>query len=468
MPFKGIMGIVRTLSPVVFLGAALFVARPSFASTPTADRLVAGDVQKHGPSLVAGEHGATYELRGGAVVEFAPNSEFAFQPSLKLKLRKPNEPETVTRAVRIAHGSAEVTIPEGRPEPTAVMFRAPSKMSAVAKEGKAAFDVSSDRTSSVARHGEMLVGVGTDWKPLKAGFVRTLAPEDPTALPRAILAPPAVTADKQLAIVAGEGTTGFTANWSTVKDADHYEAALVRLETGKPVGVSRQSGPALAASFAALGAGMYGVVVASVDRAGVRGNASEPVVVRVLGIDVPEGARAQDGVIVLGKNQRVGLRGATGLEVSFGASPLFSPAPNSIGLAHNEATLVRLRVPGAKEEARLQLEPDRLSAKVTIGPKAAQWPSDRITIEVELTDAGGHGVPEDAVVAADVTVNLAPVDVKWTRTGRTLRAQLPSSTATGSGPWVVRAEVKDKRGALIGRDFLEVAAAAQRFSTAMR
>jgi hypothetical protein len=155
--------------------------------------------------------------------------------------------------------------------------------------------------------------------------------------------------------------------------------------------------------------------------------------------------------------------------VSFGASPLFNPAPTTVGLAHNESTLVRLRVPGSSDEAKLQLEPDRLQARVTIGPKAAQWPADHVTIVVELTDAGGREIPAEADIGAAVTVNLTPVDVKWTRTGRTMRADLPPSTGTGSGPWVVRAEVKDKRGTLIGRDFLEVAArAAQRFSTAMR
>ena len=463
------MGIVRTLSPVVLLGAALFVARPSLAGSPSvSDRVVAGEVQKHGALLVAGDHGATYELKGGALVEFSSGAEFAFQPSLKLKLRKPTDPDTVTRSVRLSRGSAEVTIPEGRTD-TAVMLRAPSKMAAVAKEGKAAFDVSGDRTSSISRQGEMLVGVGTDWKPLRGGLARTLSPEDPSASPRAILSPPSVTADRPLTVVSGDATAGFTASWSAIKDADHYEAALVRLGTDKQEVLVRQSAAAPVAAFAALGAGMYGVTVSPVDKHGVRGNASAPVVVRILGIDVPEGARSDGGVIVLGRNQRVGLRGATGLEMSFGSSPMFNPAPSTVGLAHNEPTLVRLRVPGTTEEAKLQLAPDLLQARVTIGPRAARWPSDRVTIMVELSDAGGRSIPEDATVDADVTVNLAPVDVKWTRKGHTLRAELPPGTGTGAGPWVVRAEVKDKRGMLIGRDFLEVATrSAQRFSTAMR
>jgi hypothetical protein len=107
MPLKGIMGIVRTISPFVFLGAALLVARPA-ASGPssTTDHIVAGDVSKRGPMLVAGAHGVTYELKGGAIVQFDAGAEFAFQPSLKLKLRKPNDPETLTRALRVAKASS--------------------------------------------------------------------------------------------------------------------------------------------------------------------------------------------------------------------------------------------------------------------------------------------------------------------------------------------------------------------------
>jgi hypothetical protein len=425
-------------------------------------------VQKHGTVIVAGDRGATYELRGGAVIEFTAGSEFEFQPSQTLKLGKPNDPETLTRFVRLTHGSAEVTLPEGRKD-TAVMLRAPSRMSAVAKEGKAAFNVSTDRTSSIARRGEMLVGVGTDWKPLRGGFARTLSPEDPSASPRAILAPPSVATDKALAMVSGEGTTGFTASWSAIKDADHYETTLVRLGVPKQEVLGRQNAAAPVVSFASLGAGMYGVVVSPVDKHGVRGNPSAPAVVRVFGVDIPEGAHSDGAVIVLGRNQRVALRGATGLELSFGTSPLFNAAPKAVGLAHNESTLVRLRAQGTTEEVRLQLEPDRLKARVAIGPKTAQWPGDRITLEVELSDPGRRPIPEGAEINTAVTVNLAPVNVQWARTGQTLRAELPPGTGTGSGPWVVRVEVKDKRGALIGRDFLEIAPRqAQHLPTAMR
>jgi hypothetical protein len=111
---------------------------------------------------------------------------FAFEPSLHLKLRKPGDPETITRAVHLTHGRVDVTVPSLR-DPTAVMVRGPGKLSAVAKEGRLTVIADDERTTAAARVGEMLVGLGNDWKVLRAGTARTLSAEDPAASPRPIL-----------------------------------------------------------------------------------------------------------------------------------------------------------------------------------------------------------------------------------------------------------------------------------------
>jgi hypothetical protein len=186
------------------------------------------------------------------------------------------------------------------------------------------------------------------------------------------------------------------------------------------------------------------------------GAPSESSTVRIVGLTVPKGADvAADGTVLLGRDQRVSLTGGSGLEVSYGGSSMFQSAPSTLGLAHNAPTLVRLRAPGAKDETVIRLEPKGLRANVAIGPRVARWPLDRVVIDVELYDTSGRPVPEDAEVSPTITVNLDPVSVKWVRTGRTLHAELPPGIAPG--PWVVRAEVHDPRGELIGRNFLEVA-----------
>jgi hypothetical protein len=449
------MGAVRAPSCFVALGVSVFMAGTAPAA-PAPDKLVAGAAAARGPSLVAGDEGAEYDLRGGAHVVLAAGSEFAFEPSLKLKLRKPGDPETLTRSLRLVHGRADVTIPAATREPTAVLFRGAGKLSAVAKEGTATFLAEADRTTVAARSGEMLVGLGNEWKPLREGLARTLAAEDPTAIPHPILPAPSIAVANPLTIVKGDAPARASATWATVKDATGYDVTLAKVVGDRRVTVSHQTLGAPSASFPALAPGAYALTVVGVDRQGLLGAASEPAQIRVVGLDAKAGvAVADDGAIVLGRDQRVGLVGAEGLEVSYGNSQDFAAAPATLGLAHGASTRARLRVPGSKDEAILQLEPRGLRANVQIGPRAAHWPLDRVIVQIELYDASGRTIPEDVALTSVVTVNMEPVAVKWERSGHTLRATLPPSMA--AGPWVVRAEVQDQRGELLGRDFLEIA-----------
>ncbi len=436
------MGHMRGYLSTGLLGVALSLAEGA-SSAPATDRLIAGEAAKEAATLVAGQHGARYELRGGAKVELSAGSEFAFDPSLHLKLRKPGDPETLARAIHLVHGRADVTVPTLR-DPTAVMLRGPGKMSAVAKEGTLTFIADADRTTAAARVGEMLVGLGNDWKVLHPGFARTLAPEDPSALPRPILAAPKVGLNAKLVVVRGQDEASLTATWAPLSDAARYDVTLVKGGAAAPTQHQIVSTPT--AAFSSLTPGAYSVIVAALDRQGLLGVAAEPCTMRVAGVQIPDGASVSaDGAILIGRNQRVGLVGADSLEVSYGSSPLFLGAPSTLGLAHGAPTTVRFRAAGSMEEAVVRLEPQGLRAKVRIGPRAARWPLDHVAIEIELYDTSGRPVPEGAAIDASVTVNLTPAAVKWERSGQTLRATLPAGLPPG--PWVVRAEVRSPSGA---------------------
>jgi hypothetical protein len=430
------------------------------AASPSADKLVAGDVASRGPMLVAGKNGAAYDLRGGAKVVLSPDSEFAFEPSLHLKLRKPGDPDTLTRAIRVFHGRADVAVPAGLREPTAVLCHNSSKLSSVTKEGRSTFLSDDDHTTAAARSGEMLVGLGNEWKPLKDGLARTLAPEDPSAQPRPILAAPTVTSDTTLVVVPNDQQAQVSAHWSAMKDAANYEIVLTHARDALTP-ISRTATTDTTTTLGSLAPGAYDVAVVATDRYGLPGASSEPRHIRVVGVEAPAGALvASDGTVQLGRDQRIRLHGAEGLEVSYGSSQLFAAAPPALGLAHNAATLARLRAPGTKEEVALRLEPNGLRASIRIGPPEARWPVDQVAIQIDLYDANGRPLADDAAVEPSVTVNSETVAAQWERHGKTLRAVLPSGVAPG--PWVVRAEVRDGRGELIGRDFLEVAQVAHR------
>jgi hypothetical protein len=446
------MGIVRNhIFTSIVAGALAFSGSASSASWN--DKVLSGDASPNGLTLIAGAHGVRYELRGGSKVELSQGAEFSFEPSLHLKLRKPGDPETTTRVIHLAHGTAEVTVPTLR-DPTAVMIRGPGKLSAVAKEGHLTFVADDARTTAAAREGEMLVGVGNDWRPLKAGYARTLAPEDPSALPRPVLPSPSVSTESRLTLVRGGESAHARASWTALPNAARYDVVLTR--TGKDSAViSHQIVSDAKASVDSLAPGTYAVVVAGVDKQGLVGSPSAPCALRVLGVETPDGASvSQDGAIILGRDQRVSLVAAEGVEISYGSSSLFMGAPSQLGLAHGEPTTVRFRAAGGTAETVLHLAPRGLHAAVDIGPRTAKWPLDHVTIVVDLYDTTGRPIPDESSIDATVTVNMTKVPVKWEHSGHSLRATL--SPGTPPGPWVVRAEIRDRNGDLLGRDFLEV------------
>jgi len=299
------------------------------------------------------------------------------------------------------------------------------------------------------------VGVGNDWKALKQGFARTLAPEDPSAVPRPILAAPMPAFDRGLVFVHDADTGSANASWRAVKDAKSYDVRVSRAEGARTTVVSRELVTVASTGLRALSPGTYSIVVTAIDKSGLLGTPSEAKVIRVAGLEMPEGATVgQDGAIVLAREQRVRLLASSGLEVSYGTSQIFAPAPSTLGLAHNESVVARVRAPGTADETIIRLEPRGLRARVQVGPRTASWPRDSVVVAVELYDDSGRPIPEGSVTPT-VTVNLERVKLYWQRSVRAMRATIPPSAS--GGPWVVRAEVRDGRGELLGRDFLEVA-----------
>ena len=119
--------------------------------------------------------------------------------------------------------------------------------------------------------------------------------------------------------------------------------------------------------------------------------------------------------------------------------------------------MVSSRVPGSLFPTSARLRTRDVYARVAIGPSRAVWPKDPIAIEVELKTKGGQGIPDFLELKPEVTLGIEPLEVAFTREGNRLVGMVPPSDRPG--PWVLRVEVKDQFGALLGRDFLEIARA---------
>jgi hypothetical protein len=395
--------------------------------------------------------GGTRTLPGGAVLELSSDAKYELGRPIKLQLAPTGSDKTVVQVIKLSAGSVNVRIPEAKNPKTAVLIQAPRKVSAVAKGGESLVIVASDRVTLAAVQGEMLAALGNDWKPLPSGVVRSFAAG--MAIEQPVPAAPQLSA-QQTMLLALESGASASVQAAPNPNVERRSLALFRVEGAKRSAVSQSEWREGAHDVPNLAPGRYEVVARAFDRFGVQSPLSAPLTLRVVGVDLPEGARVRDGAIQLGRNGRARLIGAEGLESSYGRANVFVPAPKDVGLARGESTLLRLREPGTVRELAVKLEPRTLRAEVAIGPKTARWPGEALNVHVKLFDHQGKPVTDALKTPPRVFVNVEAVEPTWTHSGNTYATKV--APRTGSGPWVVRVEVSDDFGDQVGRDFLEL------------
>lgn len=393
-------------------------------------------------------------LPGGAVVKFSSDAKYELGKPIKLALAASGTEKTPVQVIKLTAGRVSIAIPESKAKVprTAVLVQAPRKVSAIAKGGESLVITASDRVTVAAVKGEMLAALGNDWKPLAAGLVRSFGGGVTTEQP--VPAPPTLRVDSPMLMALG-GTASTQLRAAPDKNVASRNLVLYRVEGNNRAKLKHMEWSDDAHQLPALTPGRYEVQARAVDRFGVEGPASAPVTVRVVGAQLPDGARLAGDTILLGRSGRVKLVGAEGLESSYGRASMFVPAPKDVGLARGESTLLRLRVPGTKEELAIQLEPRSVRADVEIGPKTARWPGDALQVQVKLFDHRGRPVTDPLKTKPRVFVNVEQVEPTWTHSGNTYTAKVPPATK-GTGPWVVRVEVSDDFGDQVGRDFIEL------------
>lgn len=438
---------VKALALSTALPALLAVHVAFAAPTTTAARLAEPSASADGST--------TKQLAGGAVLHLGRGTRIEMGRSIKLLLGPPGAAQTVTQVVKLVSGRLDIEIPMSRVPKTAVLIEAPRKASAVAKGGHSIAIADADRVTFGAVDGDMLAASGNDWKVLPGGLVRGFVGTDPTPQEHPVPGVPELALEQPILLALEGNSPSAHAKVGGVAQAEHYELTVFRVgEKGNEVAL-RTNATGGTGEIAGLTPGHYQVSARAVDSSGIFGKESPLRELRVIGAQLPDGARFEHGSILLGQHGRVKLVGAEGLEATYGQSTHFVHAPNTVGLSHGEGTVLRLREPGAREEVRLGLEPRALHADVEIGPKLARWPQDKVEVTVHLFDARGQAVSDSVKVKPVVLVDIQPVEVEWARNGNTLTTMVPKPK--GEGPWVVRVEVSDEFGDPAGRDFLEIA-----------
>lgn len=437
--------VTRGLGVTVLLAACLQAATAfgSNSTTKTRSPDAAGEVKK---------------LSGGAVLRISPGTRVEFERAVRLQLGPASAPKTLTHTIRLISGRVEVDLPEGKSKTpaTAVLIRAPHKISAVAKGGRSIVIAAPSRVTVAAVRGEMLAAHGNQWRPVGSGIVREFAAGG-APLDHAVIAAPQVSLSAPLAFhIAGASAEATpTATATPVPRAAGYDFGIWKMQGNGRVLLRRlrSEGPTL--ELPSLEPGSYGISARALEPSGLESNDSELVPLRVVGAELPLGAKLVEGGVLLRPHQRITLHGTEGVEISYGQVPHFVPAPGTIGLIRGQPTLVRLRAAGTQGELALALEPKTIHADIQIGPPRALWPQDQVSVSVRLTDGRGRPLLATDEVQPIVHVNLTEVPLDWKRKDNLLTTVVPHPAE--AGPWVVRVEVKDETGVLVARDFLEVA-----------
>jgi hypothetical protein len=387
-------------------------------------------------------------LPGGAKLHLARGTVLKLLRPTRLPLY-PGKPATPAQVVQLSSGSVRVVIP--KTSGVAVLVRAPRSVSAVIKSGAGVVVANDEALTVAAFEGDMLAAVGDKWRPLNEGFARSFHVADATGKPRRIVGVPGLDSAAAVALAPG-GAGSHRVSWSAVPGAAAYRVRIVDATRATPARELETS--ELAAQFTGLDAGRYELLLAAKDAYGLEGPAARGEV-DMLGLELPAGARVVGNDIELGMRHRLRFSDSTGLELSYGSAAPFVAAPSDVGVVNRGPTLVRVRRSGEAAELSFRLLPRDVRAEVDLAPVLALWPRDAVTIRIALRDGQGRRLTPGANLRPEVSVNLDPVAVSWTRRGDVLEATLPPRA--DKGPWVVRVQVRDEHGEEIGWGSLEVA-----------
>jgi hypothetical protein len=435
---------------VRFLALALLAAPLALANTAGV-ALIQGSAEQTAGRRVAGADGATFELPGGIRVVLAPRAEAFIAPKSQLLALWPGK-RVPTYSVFLRSGRVTVDVPEGTAGKGAVVVAAPDETRVLFRSGRGVVQVGSRRLLALCETGLVSVSEGVRFRDAPAGIIREVTRGKSSDHP--MLAATQITG-RALWVVTRANTALAGYRWAPVEGAQSYEVGIYDRAIGQRVVYLETQTPELPPLPKALPPGQYEIGVRALDRYGLPGKAGNLLSLRVVGVKLPEGANLLgEDRIQLEAGQAIRLLGAEGLMVSRGGTKDFIPPTEPIVLRDERMSRLMLRVSPEGASHWLSLVPKKTRIVATAGPKDVIWPVEPVRLEVRLDgDDASQAEPGERPVAR-VLVGVDPLEVTWRRRGDTWHAEVPPQP--GPGPWVVRLEVRNRHGAVVARDSVEV------------
>lgn len=435
-----------------FTAAAFLDTGLAAAGTPAAvfrPTLVLGTAEPVPNGVKVGAAGAEWALPGGARLTAERDAELrviAVPQQLDLGGRR----RVASYTVMLKSGIVRARVPANGS--TAVVVSAPRKTSVLVAGGEASIAAGSQIAVANAEGATSVSVNGSPFHPVEAGMV-----EVPGGPKRPLLQTPSLAGAPSVLLSYGKPAELDAFHWEPVAGARAYRLEIRDSVSKRVVARSEMATPASPLGFATLEPGNYSVRIAAVDSVGIESAHPIERPLCVLGVNLPPGALVDAaGIVRFSPGTSIGFDHPAGVEMSFGQSGVFTPAPPSLGLFRAQPFLLRLRAAGTDVPRDLWLMPRTVRAKVAFGQRAPHWPGEPLEIDVQVDDSAGTDTLQ---VEPAVSVGVEPVAVEFTRRGSRWHGVL--APRAGNGPWVVRVEVKDRSGITLGRDFVEVAGAAQ-------
>jgi hypothetical protein len=414
--------------------------------------VVAGSGSSTGGVFTAGPNGAEYQLPSLARLSLTPGASVRVFP-VPQQLQLTPGAKTNTYSFALLRGRVNVSVPA---KPKSAVLCSMGKLSAVIGAGQATLLATGEDATVASIAGDVRTLLNERWQTLPPGTLARFG-GGRSGSPEPMIAAPLLSPGQRLWLSPGGPITigGFA--FEKVPAATRYELRL-RAKDGSAEQLRGVVGATeLSEAFAPISPGEYLIAARSIDAQGIPGTWSSSETVRVIGVTLPPGGYAADGDVFIGKGQHVSFSHTEGLEMTYEGSGRYLPASQAVALYRDETTIVSFRVPGSVFLTTARLRPRNLYAQVEIGPSRAVWPNDPVQIVVEVKTKNGQAVPDWLELKPEVTLGIEPIEVSFTREGSRLLGTVPPTNQPG--PWVLRVEVKDQFGALLGRDFLEIAKA---------
>lgn len=355
----------------------------------------------------------------------------------------------------LVRGRVDVDIDMAKPPYHTVMVRGPRRIAAYLKGGRSTIIASDQGVAVAALTGaEISGGIGDKWRPVRVGTALVVGRDHPAGETRTLLARPALTVTNGLNLSLGN-PNATVLSWSAIPDARSYRLTLA--SDSDDVHSAPETFELMQTSFAIPGLkpGHYTAVVCAADAWQLTSPESNTVSVRVVGVELPEGAYLRNGIPQLGVMQAVRLSHTDGLEIAYGTGTIFGPAPYSVHLSSSRALSMRLREVGKTEEVALRLEPRSVASSIVFVPSRAQWPGKPINVSVNISGPEGSPLPDSINVNLSTSINSEAIDVQWDRVGNTWTARIEQPPM--AGPWVLRVTASDQSGQMLARNFIEIA-----------